>query len=118
MATLPPIDESFEVLAQVKPAPNTLIDALVVDDNEQNIISSIAIANHGRDQDSYWLSIALEGTTDDLPEQYFAVDVPINGRDTFAATLGKTLNGTDILRFKSAGGNLSLTIWGVRLIPV
>lgn len=117
MATLPPIDESFESLGQVRPAANTLTDVFTVDDNEQNIVSSVIIANLSRQVDYYWISHALEGAVDD-PAQYIASEAIVNPNDSFTLTLGLTLAGTDVIRAKSQNGNIAFNFYGVRLIPL
>jgi phosphoglucomutase len=117
MATLPPIDESFENLGQIRPTANILTDAFTVDDNEQNIVSSCVIANLSSGKDYYTLTHALEGTADNSA-QHFAENIIVNPNDSVAITIGKTLSGTDVMRVKSLNGNLTFNFWGVRLIPL
>ena len=117
MATLPPIDESFESLGQVRPAANTLTDCLTVDSNEQNIVSSVIIANLSNQVDYYSISHAINGAADD-PMQYLAEMILLNPRDSFTLTLGITLTGDDVIRVKSQNGNIAFNFYGVRLIPL
>lgn len=116
MATLPPIDESFEIVAQLKPVANVLTDLFTVDDNDQMIISTLTISNGSASPDYYFISFAPAGAADS-PEQYLYQRVLVNPFDSFARTAGDTLNGTDIVRCKSVFGNLIFSLSGVRLTP-
>lgn len=116
MATLPPIDESFEIAAQLKPVAGVLSDLLTVDDNDQFIISTLTISNGSAFADYYYVSFAPAGAADS-PEQYQHQRVIINPYDTYKMTSGETLSGTDVVRVKSVFGNLVFSISGVRLTP-
>lgn len=116
MATLPPIDESFEIAAQLKPVAGILSDLMVVDDNDQFIISTLTVSNGSAFPDYYYVSYAPAGAADS-PEQYDYQRVIINPFDTFKDTSGETLSGTDVVRVKSVFGNITFKISGVRLTP-
>lgn len=116
MATLPPIDESFEIAAQLKPVAGVLTDLLTVDDNDQFIVSTLTVSNGSASPDYYFISYAPAGAADS-PEQYQYQRVIINPFDTFKATSGETLSGTDVIRCMSVFGNLVFSVSGVRLTP-
>jgi hypothetical protein len=117
MSTPIVVQESFEILAQLKPLADILTDLLTADDNEQIVISTLTISNPSAYPDYYYISIAPLGAADS-PEQYLYQNVIINPYDTFRATTGDTLNSTDVMRCKSLLGNLSFNLAGVRMISL
>jgi hypothetical protein len=116
MSTTPTL-ESFGVLAQLKPLSGILTDFFLVDDSAQTVCSSLMISNSSGFQDFYYVSIAIAGVANS-PEQYIYQRVPVNPYDTFGATVGLTLDASDVMRVSSVFGNLSFTLYGVNIIEV
>lgn len=106
--------ETRKVLAQSNPSGLVLTDVYTVGSGKQTVISTITVCNLVTTVDTFRISIAPGGAGDAL-SQYIYRDVNILGTDTFAATIGITLNVGDVVRFYSSGGNLSISLFGVEI---
>jgi len=80
----------------------------------QAIISTLTIANRNANYDVFRVSAAISGAMD-TSSQYIYYDVSIDGNDTFAATLGITLNSGDVIRMYSLNGSSSINLFGVEI---
>lgn len=78
----------------------------------QSTVSTLVACNTGSTPTTFSVSVAISGATDTI-SQYLYYGVPINGNDTFAATLGLTLGSTDVVRVKSANGACSFSAFGI-----
>lgn len=106
--------ETRKILAQSAPSATTLTDVYTVGGGTQSVISSMLICNRGAPVTTFRISTAPAGAVD-ATSQYIYYDITLNGNDTFAATLGITLNATDVLRIFAGNGNLTITLFGVEI---
>lgn len=107
--------DSLKVLGQAIPAAGNLIDIYTVPATTQTTISSVVVCNTSGNQDSFRVSIAIGGATDDL-KQYLYYDLFLDANDTFIFTIGISMATTDILRVRSTNGTLSFNVFGVELV--
>lgn len=102
---------TLKVLAQVKPAVTTLVDAYTVPASTQTVISVITIANQSVTNTTVRVSVAVAGAAD-TPAQYLAFDFPIGGFETLEIARGLTLGAGDIIRVYNTLATVSFNIFG------
>ena len=104
--------ETLKILGQASLTANTLTDIYTVSAGTQTVISTITICNRSNVFGSYFrLSVAKNGEGDNI-KQYLYYDVPITPNETFATTIGLSLNVGDIIRGYADTANLSFNIFG------
>lgn len=101
-------------MAQSNPSAVTLTDAYTVPSSTQTVISSITVSNRSATATSFRISLAINGAANSN-EQYLYYDLPIAGNDTFAFTLGVTLDAADVIRVYATLATLSFNIFGVEI---
>lgn len=107
--------DNIKVLAQLSPSANSLTDFYTVGASTSTAISSIVICNQNSVvQIAFRISVAIAGATNDV-KQYIYYDLPLSSNDTFIATIGMTLNATDVIRVKSDTANVSFSLFGVEV---
>ena len=106
MATQP------KTLGQTSPSAASLTDSYTVPAVTKTTVSTITVANRSATATSFRISVAKAGAADAL-QQYLFYDVPILGNDTFAATIGITLETTDVVRVYATLATLSFNIFGI-----
>jgi hypothetical protein len=70
------------------------------------------VCNRSATPTSFRISVAPAGAADSL-EQYLWYDLAIDGNDGFAATIGMTLEATDVVRVYATLATLSFNLFGV-----
>jgi hypothetical protein len=110
------MSDALKVLAQSQPAANTLTTIYTVPNTVDigTTVSSIVICNTAATSDVFRISIAIGGAAD-TPAQYIYYDLPMDGNDTFIATIGISLAEGDEIRVRSTTGNLSFNVFGVEV---
>lgn len=103
---------TIKVLGQSKPSATTLTAAYTVPAATTATVSTVMVANQSATATAFRISVAVAGAAD-TPSQYLYYDIPINGNDTFAATIGITLAATDVIRVYNTLATLSFNIFGV-----
>lgn len=101
------------IVKQSKPSATTLTDLYTVTSGASAIVSSIIVCNQSSTATTFRISVAPAGAAD-ASSQYIYYDVPINGNDTFVATIGFALNGVttqDKVRVYATLANLSFTLF-------
>lgn len=106
MATTP------KVLGQLAPAATTLTDIYTVPSATNTTISSIVICNTSATVTTFRFAIAKAGAANDI-KQYVYYDLMLPGNDTFIATVGFTLEATDVVRVYAANATLSFSVFGI-----
>lgn len=101
-----------KVLGQSNPSATTLTAAYTVPASTKTTVSTITVANRSGTSTSFRISIAKAGAADSL-EQYIYYDIAIPGNDTFAATIGITLEPTDVVRVYATLATLSFNVFGI-----
>ena len=102
---------TYKVLGQQAPAATTPTDLYTVPGATDSVCSSIIVCNRSASSDSFRVSISVAGAVT-ANKDYIYYDVPIGGNDTFIATIGVTLDATDVVRCYSTSGNLSFSLYG------
>lgn len=105
---------TYLVLSQTKPSATTLTDSYTVPGATSATVSSLVVCNQSATATSFRISVAVAGAADNT-KQYLYYDVPINGNDTFIATVGITLATTDVIRVYATLATLSFNFYGVQL---
>jgi len=106
--------EILKVLGQSNPTLLVLTDMYTVPTSTNATVSSIVVANRTAVADKFRISIAPGGAAD-TNEQYIYYDIIIPGNDTFVATIGITLQATDVVRVYSRDGSLSFNLFGLEV---
>jgi hypothetical protein len=91
-----------KILGQAWPLEDVLTDLYTVPTGGSTTVSSIVVCNTGTDPQEFYVSTAEDGAPDEL-KQYLWKQTPIDGRDTFVATMGVILGADDVIRVKSSG---------------
>jgi hypothetical protein len=100
-----------KILGQVKPSGATDTDLYTVPASTDTILSCLFACNQSGTQDTIrvWLAPAGAATSS---EQYLYYDFPVPGNQTFLLTTGPGLATTDVIRVRSANGDISFTASG------
>jgi hypothetical protein len=106
MADLP------KLLGQVLPPATTLTLLYTVPTGTVTVVSSIVICNTSGSPANVRVSVAYGGAADDR-KQYVYYDLPITANDTFVATIGITLNTTDVIRVQSSVLDVTFNLFGI-----
>ena len=102
---------SIKVLGQSAPLAATLTTLYTVPASTSTAASSFTVCNRSATGTSFRLAIrpAGAGIAD---EQYIYYDVAIPGNDTFIATVGFTLETTDVVSVYATLATLSFQLFG------
>lgn len=104
--------QTQKVLGQSKPSATTLTALYTVPALTSATSSTITVCNQSATATAFRISVAPAGAAD-ATSQYLYYDVPINGNDTFAATIGITLATTDVVRVYNTLATCSFSLFGV-----
>jgi len=104
--------DNAKLLGQKNPLAATLTDLYPVPALTGTVVSSIVVANRSATATSFRISVADAGAVDSL-EQYLYYDIAIPGNETFVATIGATLETTDIIRVYATLATLSFNAFGI-----
>lgn len=103
-----------KVLGQSAPSATTLTPIYTVGGGKQAVVSTIVVCNRDNSISTFRISVAPAGASDD-PAHYQYYDLSISENNSFAATIGITLEATDVIRVWSSSGNLSFSVFGVEI---
>lgn len=105
---------TYKILGQQAPAAATPSDLYTVPGTASTVVSSVIVANRGSSPAKFRVSFSVGGaaTTD---KDYIYYDVPIDGNDTFIATIGVTLAATDKIRVYASTANVTFQAFGSEL---
>lgn len=106
--------ETRKVLGQAFPAAVTLTPLYTVPAGTQAVSSTVAVCEQAGVATTYRISVAIAGAVD-TPAQYVSFDSPLQANETKGFTIGMTLGATDVIRVRSASGNVSFNAFGVEL---
>ena len=107
--------ETLKVLGQAFPLANTITALYTCGSTYGATASSITICNQNLSTSSFFnVSIAIGGAADS-PQQYLYYQLPIDGGDTFIATIGITIGQNDVVRVYANNANLSFQLFGAEL---
>ncbi len=103
--------ETLKVLDQTAPSAATLTDGYTVPGATSAVASTITVVNRSAVATAFRISVAIAGAADTVA-QYLYYDMPIDGNDSFAATIGITLAATDVVRVYATLATLSFSLFG------
>ncbi len=106
--------ETLKVLGQSAPTAANLTDAYTVPAATSAVVSTIMVANRSATATTFRVSVAVAGAADTVA-QYQYYDIPIDGNDSFAATIGMTLAATDVVRVYATLATLSFSLFGTEV---
>lgn len=101
----------YKVLGQSDPLAATLTTAYTVPASTEAVISSIVICNRSTTPTSFRIALLPGGGTV-ADTDYIYYDLPIDGNDTFIATIGATLEAASIVQVYATLATLSFNIYG------
>lgn len=99
-------------LGQSNPIAETLTDIYTVPASTQSVISSLMVCNLSAGPARIRVSVRIAGESDGS-KQYLYYNLFVEGNNTFAATLGITLNAGDVVSVYSTTGNTAFNLFGV-----
>ena len=102
------------VLGQAIPTAATLTALYTVPVSASAVLSSLVACNQATIQGRFRVSIAVAGAPDEA-KQYLYYDEPVDGNDTFVATLDIGLATTDVVRVQSDNGEVVFQAFGVQI---
>lgn len=102
---------TLKVLGQVVPSATTLTTLYTVPAATSAVVSSLVISNNSAVATSFRVAIRPAGAAAD-PKHYIYYDIPIDGNDTFVATIGITLATTDVVSVYATLATLSFNLFG------
>jgi len=105
----------YKVLGQSAPSATTEDDLYTVPALSEAVISTVLVCNRAATADTFRISVAVTGGTT-ATKDYLYYDVVIPANDTFAATIGITLEATDELKVYAGTANLSFSAFGSEVI--
>jgi hypothetical protein len=102
---------TLKTLGQSDPLAATLTTLYTVPGATSCSVSSISVCNRSATATSFRVAVrpAGAGITD---EHYLYYDVAIPGNDTFIATVGVSLETTDVISVYATLATLSFSVWG------
>ena len=102
------------ILGQTGSAANTETTLYVVPSNRTAVVSSIVACNRGNTSTTFRISASVAGAATTVKD-YLYYDLPLGANDTFVATMGVSLSGSDALRVYSSTSNMSFGAFGVEI---
>ena len=104
--------ETPKVLGQLDPSAATITTLYTVPGGTNTVASTITVANRSAVATTFRIAVspAGAGISD---EHYLYYDVAIPGNDTFAATIGISLEATDVIRVYATLATLSFNVFGI-----
>ena len=101
----------LKVLGQSNPSATTLTTCYTVPSSTTAVASTIVVCNRSSVATSFRIAIRPAGASISN-EHYIYYDVAIGGNDTFCATIGITLNTTDVVSVYATNASLSFSLFG------
>jgi len=100
-----------KVLGQSAPLATTMTDVYTVPAATEAIVSSLVVCNRDLTNTSFRIAVRPAGAalSDEHYQYYNSV---IFNEDTFIATIGMTLEATDVISVYAADATLSFTVYG------
>lgn len=103
--------ETYKVLGQSNPTAATQTSMYTVPGSTSAIVSSIVVCNRSSTPTTFRISILPGGGTV-ANEDYLYYDLPIDGNDTFIATIGATLETGSEIEVYATLATLSFNAYG------
>lgn len=101
----------LKVLGQLDPSAATLTDLYTVPASTSTVVSSIVVCNRSATFTTFRVAIRPAGASISN-EHYLYYDVTLAGNDTFIATIGISLEATDVVSVYATLATLSFSLFG------
>jgi hypothetical protein len=108
--------ETPKVLGQSNPIAATLTDVYTVPGATVAVVSTITVANRSSVDTTFRIAVSPAGAAIS-DEHYLYYDTTIPGNDTFATTIGISLEATDVIRVLGTLATLSFNVFGIERSP-
>lgn len=102
--------QTLKLIGQSAPSATTETDLYTVPGATTTVVSSLVICNRST-ATTFRVYVADAGAVT-ANKMYLYYDTPIGANDTFIATIGITLEATDVLRVYAGSANLSFNAFG------
>lgn len=102
---------TLKVLGQSAPSATTLTPLYTVPASTSTVVSSVSVCNRSATATSFRIAIRPAGAGISN-EHYLYYDVTIAGNDTFVATIGMSLEETDVISVYATLATLSFNAFG------
>lgn len=102
---------TLKILGQTAPAATTETDLYTCPASTTTVVSTVVVANRSATAATFRVSASVDGAAT-ANKDYLAYDVPLNGNETMAFTLGITIDASDKLRVYASTANLSFSAFG------
>ena len=103
--------DNAKLLGQTADASSE-VDLYTVPGATSTVVSSVVVCNRSATATTFRIYVADAGAAASN-EQYLYYDVALPGNDTFIATIGVTLEATDVLRVLSGNANVTFNAFGI-----
>jgi hypothetical protein len=105
------VPTAYKVLGQSAPSATTATTLYTVPSATETVVSTVTISNRGSTSATYRISIRPNGES--LADKHYIVyDAPISAKDTFALTLGITMDASDVLEVYASTADFSFSAFG------
>ena len=105
---------NYKVLGQSAPAAATLTTLFTA--STDTVCSSIVVCNRSATATQFRVAVRPSGAAISN-EHYVYYDLTIPGNDTFIATIGITLEATDVVSVYNTLATLSFNLYGSEITP-
>ena len=102
---------TIKVLGQSFPVAATATALYPVPNNTSTVVSSIVVCNQSAVATSFTIAVRVAGAGDGSKDKLY-YQTAILGNATFVATIGITLNSTDVIYVTATLGTLSFNLFG------
>lgn len=102
---------TYKNLGQAAPNATTETDLYTVPGATSAVCSSVYACNRSGTATTIRISVSVGGGAT-ATKDYLYYDLPLNGNDSFTATVGLTLAAGDKVRVYAGTANVSFSLWG------
>lgn len=104
--------ETPKVLGQAAPAANTDTDLYTVPASTNTTVSTITVANRGASTAQIRIAVRPGGAAI-ANQHYLYFDLDVSANDTFATTIGITMEATDVITVRATTADTSFSAFGI-----
>jgi len=108
------VAELYKTLGQLAPSATTPTMLYTVPPDTGAVVSTLIVCNRGSTATTFRVSVRVAGEADNI-KQYMYYDIIIPKNDTFAATIGITLDEDDEMWVYAGNSNLTFQMWGTEI---
>ena len=106
--------QSYEILAQVSPSPNTVTNVFVTGASSSAIVSTITLHNFSDSNTSY--SLLVRPINESESSKHFIIRGGVlPARELITITGAVTMNSSAILAANTGGSSVSINAYGVEI---